>query len=329
MGGLKQRLTRVVEGRRRAWAWFDHLFLAGQRYREDFGDRLAAAVSYYGFLALFPLLLLGVSVLGFFLAGDPLRQTRVYEAIATNLPGVGDQIAENLGAVAEHRRASGVVGLAGLLLAGVGWVDKLREAIRAMWHQPAEKANAVVRKVRDVAVLAGLGVTVGLSLGVAAIGTGLTGWVLGTVGLEGSLVARATLPVVSYALALVADTALFTYLFFRLPQVTRPRGRVLRGAVFGAAGFAVLKLVGTVYISRTVRTGAEVYGTFAVVVGLLVWINLVSRFTLFAAAWTVTCEGDADVRPSGTADRADPYPQEQRDDAREPQGREPADARVE
>lgn len=311
MGGLKQRLGRFVEARRRAWGWFDHLALAWARYREDFGDRLAAAVSYYGFLSMFPLLLLGVSVLGFFLAGDPLRQGRVFDAITSNLPGVGDQIAENLSSVAEHRRASGLIGLAGLALSGLAWIDKLRESIRAMWHQQAEKANVVARKVRDLGVLAGLGVTVALSLGIAAIGTALTGWALARVGLTDSPVARVTLPVVSYALALVADTMLFTYLFFRLPRVTSPRGRVLRGALFGAAGFALLKLVGTVYIARTVRTGAEVYGTFAVVAGLLVWINLVSRFTLFAAAWTVTCDGDVDVQPSGTANTAeDPYPQD-------------------
>ena len=51
-------------------------------------------------------------------------------------------------------------------------------------------------------------------------------------------------------------------------------------------------------------THNPVYGAFAVVVGLLIWINYLSRFTLFVAAWTVTAPFDTDVRPSGTADPA-------------------------
>jgi membrane protein len=63
--------------------------------------------------------------------------------------------------------------------------------------------------------------------------------------------------------------------------------------------FEVLKRVGAVYIERT--TENPVYGTFAVIVGLLVWINIVSRMLLFCAAWTVTQPYDSDIEPSGTA----------------------------
>jgi membrane protein len=282
-------------GRLRArWGWLDHLFRAAARYKEDCGDRLAAAVTYYGFLSLFPLLLLGVSVLGFVLAGDPLTSREVVDAMQRSLPGVGEVVSENLASVTEHRRGAGLIGLAGLTWSGLGWVSAFRESLRAVWHQDQVRVNIAKRKLLDLLTLAGLGLTLLVSLGVVAAGSAL---------FAGTLVG----PVVSLALGLVADTLLFGYLFTRLPRSNRPLRRVLRGALFGAAGFALLKGVGTFYVARTVTSGAEVYGTFAVVVGLLVWINLASRFTLFAAAWTVTGERDSDVRPSGTAE---PYPQD-------------------
>jgi membrane protein len=308
LAALKSRVTDAVAARRAAWRWLDHLARAGVRYRTDFGDRLAASVAYYGFLSLFPILLLGLSILGFVLAGDVSKQVTVVESINEALPGVGPTIVENLAAVMANRGSAGIIGLVGLALSGLGWVDALREAIRTVWHQPKPELNLVRRKLADVVVLAGLGLTVLLSLAIAAIGAGVTRQALSLVGLEGSGSAAVTLTVVSLALALVTDTLLFLYLLFRLPAVARPARRVLRGAVFGAVGFNVLKLVGTFYVGRTVDNGVRVYGTFAVVVGLLVWINLVSRFVLFAAAWTVTCAQDADVRPSGTAEEDDGIP---------------------
>jgi membrane protein len=93
---------------------------------------------------------------------------------------------------------------------------------------------------------------------------------------------------------------------------------VFRGAVFGAVGFNILKLVGTLYIGRTVSNGVEVYGTFAVVVGLLIWINLVSRFVLYSAAWVVTGDDEADLPPSGTAEDNDGIPAAEPSQLRKP-----------
>jgi membrane protein len=308
VGALKKGATSTLARRREQWGWFDHLLRAWTRYREDLGDRLAAAVTYYGFLSLFPILLLGLSILGYVLAGDPDRQLEVFSSITSSLPGVGNAIVENLRTVMENRGSAGLVGLVGLAFSGLGWIDALREALRAVWHQPKPQMNIVKRKLVDILVLAGLGVTVFVSLAVGVVGAGITEWVLGLVGLDGSGLATVTLAIVAYAFAIVADTMLFAFLFYRLPAVARPKSRVFRGAVFGAVGFNILKLVGTVYIGRTVSNGVEVYGTFAVVVGLLIWINLVSRFVLFSAAWTVTGQDEQDVAPSGTADDADGIP---------------------
>ena len=92
-------------------------------------------------------------------------------------------------------------------------------------------------------------------------------------------------------------------MFTRLPRVKTPLVKVLRTAVFGAVLFEILKFGGAYYVARTTTKGEATYGTFAVVVGLLLFLNLASRLILITAAFAVTAPYDSDVAPSGTADR--------------------------
>jgi membrane protein len=100
-------------------------------------------------------------------------------------------------------------------------------------------------------------------------------------------------------LAIAADVAIFGWLYTRLAKSSEPMARVLRGALLMAVLFEVLKLVGAFYLKGT--TSNALYGTFAAVVGLLVWMNLVSRLLLICAAWIVTAPYNDDRKPSGTA----------------------------
>ena len=276
----------------------DHVVRAYQRYTADAGDRQAAAVTFFAFLSFFPLLALAASVLGYFL-GDEAVGTVVRE-VDGYAPGLAEQLGlQDLLSSNRKAGAAGLLGLVGLLFSGLGWVDALREAVRTMWHHNVKEGNLFVKKARDVVILVGLGATVVLSVGVSAATGAFTGAALDLLDLETTFVATAVAKVVGIALGLAASTALFLYLFLRLPRVAAPFRRVLRGALLAAVLFEVLKRVGAIYIDRT--TENPLYGVFAVVVGLLVWINLVSRLFLMCAAWTVTAPYDSDVEPSGTA----------------------------
>ncbi|MBC7372387.1 MAG: YihY/virulence factor BrkB family protein, partial [Frankiales bacterium] len=287
-------LQRARDGR----PGFDHVIRAYLRYSADAGDRQAAAVTFFGFLSFFPLLALAASVLGYVLGDDAVRT--VVREVNAYVPGLADQLRLRE-LLTDNRKAgtSGLIGLVGLLYSGLGWVDALREAIRTMWHHDVQDGNLILKKVRDIVVLAGLGATVAVSVGVSAAGGAFAGFALDLVGLEGTGRAKVITGIVGVVLGLLASTALFLYLFWRLPKVTTPLRQVLRGAVLAAVLFEVLKQVGAFYIART--TANPIYGTFAVIVGLLVWINLVSRLLLLCAAWTVTGPYNSDVEPSGTA----------------------------
>ncbi|MDP9434013.1 MAG: YihY/virulence factor BrkB family protein [Actinomycetota bacterium] len=289
--------STLFAGARRRLPLLDHVVRAVSRYQADAGDQLAAAVTYYWFLSLFPVLLLAVWLLGL-VYGDQAG-AQVEAALVGILPReVSSTLGENLQQAAGP---AGALGLAGLLYSGLGWIDALREAIRTLWHQNVQAGNIVVRKLLDVVVLAGLLATVGTSIAVTGTTTAATATVLDLLGVEDTLPARALTRAVAVGAALAADVLLFLYLFARLARVRTPVRRLLRGAVFGAVGFEVLKVLGGLYVARTTSQGVATYGTFAVVVGILVFLNLMSRFLLLSAAFVVTAPYDSDVPPSGTA----------------------------
>ncbi len=291
-------MTATVDTVRRKAPWLDHLIRAWGRYQSDRGDRLAAAVTYFGFLSFFPLIALAFSVVGFVVDAYPSAQADLTREINNFLPGLSDKL--DVSSIGSAKVATGVIGLLGLLLAGLGWIDALREALRTVWHQNLNAGNFIVKKLVDTGILIGLGLTMIASLAVTGISSAAMNWFLEQIGLDGSTVASVLLRIAGYVLAIAVDLALFTFMFTRLPKVATPLRTVLRGALFGAIGFEILKTAGSLLVKSA--TSNPVYGIFAVVVGLLIWLNYLSRFTLFVAAWTVTAPQDSDVRPSGTAD---------------------------
>ncbi len=296
MTDVKARVAAL----RHRYPWLDHAVRSFGRYSADTGDRLAAGVTYFGFLSVFPLIALAFSVLGYVLAGDTQAQADFTRSLQANFPGlIGGKTGINVDQIVRAKAGAGILGLVGLLFAGLGWIDALRTAIRSIWHQNVLSGNFVVKKIRDIGVLAALGLALGISLVVTALVSGATSFVLRHLGVDETLAAKILVRAVGVAVVLATDTVLFVYLFTGLPRLHQPWRRVLRGAVLAAVLFEIVKLVGSFYIKRT--THNPVYGTVAVAVGLLIWINLVSRIMLFCAAWTVTAAGDSDVAPSGTS----------------------------
>lgn len=298
---VRGRLAAALARARRSRPALDHLVRTWQRYTADQGNQLAAAVTYFSFLSMFPLLLVGIAILGYVLNGHPAAAAQVEAALRSGFPGVGGIVSQTVHQVAANRAASGIVGIIGLLYSGLGWVDNLRTAIRTVWHQNVNAGNPIVTKLRDLIVLGGLGGAFLVSVALTGLGNAATATVVRVLGVAGVPGVAIGTKLVALLLAMAADVLIFLWLFLRLAPVPSPLPRVVRGAVFAAVGLEILKLVGAVYITRTVHAGGATYGTFAVVVGLLVWINLVSRFVILAAEWTVTSPYDDDPAPAGSA----------------------------
>src|SRR3954453_6264248 len=148
------------------------------RYPADGGDRLAAAVTFYWFLSLFPLLLLAISLLGYVYGDDAPKH--VTSALSGYLP---EQLVTTIGdTLVSAKGKSGIIGIVGLLLSGLGWVDGLREAIRSIWHQNVKAGNFVIRKVVDSLLLVGQFSSIGASVVISGATTAATGQVVDLLG---------------------------------------------------------------------------------------------------------------------------------------------------
>jgi membrane protein len=322
LGAVKDRVTAAVRRQRERRPWFDHLARTYSRYKSTNGDHLAAAITYFSFLALFPLVLLGVSVAGFVLATNLGLQQELQALIRDNVPGsLGGQLSESVASVVSNRGRIGLVGLGGVAVAGLGWIGNLRTALQVVWNCETVEENPLRARVEDLLVLVGLGIGILVSITLTAGGTSAADQLVRWVGLDRVPGMGVLTAVVGIVLALAADTLIFAWLFVRLPRRPVHVRTVLRGAVAAAVGYELLKIVGTVYLTRV--TNNPTYGTFAGVIGLLIWIDLVSRFLLLAAAWTATgqhaagkCDDEPVPTEDGTAAPPSPPPPDGPDPAR-------------
>jgi membrane protein len=295
-GPAPGRITRIrsaAAGRwkrlRERWKWLDHLVRAYQRFNGTSANHLAAAITYFSFLALFPLLLLGLSIAAYVLAHQPDLLKDLQDSIAKNVPGsVGSQLSDAVNTAIARRGTIGLISLVGVAYAGLGWVGNLRTALQLVWSGEQVKQNVLKAKLADLVALVGLGLSIVVSLALTAGGTAAADALVRAVGLDGTWGIGTLVRILGVALAIAADTLVFAWLFVRLPRLPVKFRLVLRGALFTAVGYEILKIVGTVYLARIGDNG--VYGQFATFIVLLVWIDLVSRFLLFGAAWTATLE---------------------------------------
>ncbi|MQA81504.1 MAG: hypothetical protein GEV10_23985 [Streptosporangiales bacterium] len=290
----KRRVESWFGATRKRFGWFDHLVRGYTRFNEQNGNSLAGSVTYFGFLSFFPLLAVGFAILVYVVVVYPDARAEVGDALTATFPGlIGSGPGKiDLPNTAGAGVGAGIVGLAGLVYSGTGWVDALRDALRAMWLQPVHKApNVVLKKLWDLVVLVVFGVALVASVSFSSLATSMTRVVLGAVGLDRVPGMGVGLRILAVVVAVAFDAVVFAILFGVLPGVRTPLKVLARGSLLAATGFEILKLAGTFLVGRT--TSNPVYGAFAIMVGLLVWINFVSRITLLAAAWTATAVPDA------------------------------------
>jgi membrane protein len=288
------RLTGSRAGAAARWAalkerytWLRHIVSAWVLLQRNNGSQYAAAITYFSFLALFPLLLLAVSVAGFILHSDPALEQDFFAQLTDKVPGAfGKTLKESVQAAIDSRAGLGLVGLAGVLLTGLGWVGKVRTAIDAVWGRTARQVNFVKAKLANLVVLAGLGIGAVVSIGLTVVGTSLTDQILRGLGWADLPGAHLLLKIVGIAVAVAGDMVIFWWVLVGLPQIEVPVRIAVRGALLAALGFEVLKIVGTYTIAHTANSPTA--GPFAGIIAVLIWMQLVARLVLFACAWTAT-----------------------------------------
>jgi membrane protein len=245
------------------------------KFFDDQGNYLTAMITYYGFLSLFPLLLLLVSVLGFALHNNPGLQEQVLDSALSRFPVIGQQLGENVQSLRGSTVAV-VVGLVGGLYGSLGVVQSAQNAFNKIWAVPrSDRPNPIKSRLRSLLMLVVVGVgviastalssltTVADRIGDAEVGTGLR--------------------IAATGAAAALNVALFVFAFRLLTGESVGTRDVLPGAVGAALGWQVLQSAGTYYLGNTLQGASATYGLFGVVLGLLVWLYL-AAFTVVLCA---------------------------------------------
>ncbi len=239
------------------------------KFFDDSGTYLAALITHYAFVSLFPLLLLLSTILGFVLAGHPQLQQQILNSALAQFPVIGPQLG--------HPRAVGggigglIIGVLGALYGGLGVAQALQYAMNTAWRvRRNRRPNPIKARGRSLLLLA--------SAGLAVLGT----TALSTLGASGAASLGAAVKVLVLAGSLLVNVAVFL-LVFRI-GTTRPLTvrQVVPGALAAAVAWQLLQTFGVTYVNHVIKGASATNGVFALVLGLLAFLYLAALAVVFS-----------------------------------------------
>lgn len=271
------------------------LWHAWKRYGDARGNLLAGGVTYFAFFSIFPAVALAFTIFGVLLQDNAQWLDQIRSYLNDTLPGF-IQDGNNEGLIplevpsGDTLTVTGLVGLGGLLVAGLGWLGALRDGIRTIFGAEGAPGNFVTTKLRDLGVLIVLGFAIVVSAAITGIAGATTSWIAEQVGLGGQ---QWLLTLIAFLVGAVLDGFVVIVMLRLLSGVDVPRHGLVGGAIVGGIGLTLLKVLGTSLIAGT--TSNPLFASIAVVAGLLAWLNFMSRVVLLAAAWSAnSLEPDVD-----------------------------------
>ena len=268
------RIVSQADAYQRQHRWAGLAVAVLYKFGDDQGTYLAAQITYYAFVALFPLLLLLATFLGYALHGNPQLQRQVLDSALAQFPVIGNQVTADVRSF-HGSVAALVIGMLGCVYGGLGIVQAVQNMLNKVWGVPRDsRPNPVRARVRSLLLL-GLG---GLSVIATTVLTAL-GSAASTYGasVDGGVRILAT------AAAVALNVALFLGAF-RLLTARRVALRQIRaGAVAAAVTWQALQWAGTFLLGHKLKGDTATYGLFALVLGLLAWLYVGALITVICA----------------------------------------------
>jgi YihY family inner membrane protein len=239
-----------------------------KKFGDDHAGQLATLCAYYAIFAIFPLLLILVTVLGIVLQSNRTLQTQILDSAFAQFPIIGDQLQGNVHSL--NKTGLGLaVGLLGTLFGARGIGSAMQHAAYTIWGIPYRRRRGFPWNILRSLVL------------IIVVGTGL----LGSTVITGFAISEINFGpwtrLVGIALAMLLNTGVFT-LAFRLAVRDVPIRSLLPGACLAAVGWQVLQLLGGLIVTRTIARASPVYGFFTLVIVLLTWLGLSAQIVLLA-----------------------------------------------
>lgn len=242
------------------------------KFNDDQAGNLAALIAYYGFAALFPLLLVMVTVLNILLANNPTLRDDLLQSALAQYPVVGRQIKDSLGTIPGTGLPL-VIGIVFLVLGARGVAGAMQNALCEVWGIRREDRPAFpMSQLWAMALVFVIG-----------IGFVVTTFLSGLAGGAGHLLSGAGAYIGAVAVSLTLNIGVF-WLGFRIATLFKvPWRNLWVGAVLAAICWQVLQVTGGYVVSHQLHRASELYGTFGIVLGLMAWLFLQAELTLYAA----------------------------------------------
>lgn len=272
-----------------------HLLRAAERFNDRLGNQFGAAITYFSFLSLIPILMVSFAAAGYVLASHPTLLQDIFSKILANVsdPTLAMTLKNTINTAVQQRTTVGLVGLLVALYSGINWMGNLREAVRAqsreVWERaPQDKEKFWVKYLRDFVALIGLLVALVITLSITSIAGSAQATIISLLHLDALTWLKPAWRLIGLAISIFANYLLFFWIFWRLPR-HRPRKKALiRGTLIAAVGFEVIKIVMTWTLPALVKSPSG--AAFGSVLGLMAFFYFFARLTLFCAAWIATAQ---------------------------------------
>jgi membrane protein len=275
--GLAARAKLQLERARADYGAVDVAVATLKRYSDDDGGFYAAALTYYTFFSIFPLLIFSASALGYLTFLNQELQKQLLAEGLEAVPLIGDVFTRKaLESLQRQRGTLAGIGLVLALYAGSGGIVALEHALNKVLRVEREP-GFLPKRIRSLKWLGALTVA-----GLVAVGTAAIAQLAGRI-FSGSDVLAVAVWIISHLLGIAVGVAVFMSAFKLLPATEQSWRDVLPGAVAAGVVFEVLKIVGAWYLARGAESRQATFGTFRVAASLLVASYLLAQVTLVAA----------------------------------------------
>jgi YihY family inner membrane protein len=239
-----------------------------KKYNEDESGRQAALLTYYGFLSLFPLLLVLTTLSSVIAHSHPHVQRDIIHSVTNYFPVLGGQLSNHISGLHKNGLAL-VVGLLFTFYGARGVADAFRRGVQHIWSVPRAQRPGFPRTVLNSLALIVVG---GLGFVLASASTGLTAAAGHGLGFR--------------LLSAAVDLFVLFWLFTFLLNLCLPRHVPLKdtraGALAAAIGLVILQALGGYLLKTELKRLDALYSYFAIALGLLFWIYLQAQMLYYA-----------------------------------------------
>ncbi|HJV98507.1 MAG TPA: YihY/virulence factor BrkB family protein [Arthrobacter sp.] len=268
---------------------------AWQHYNLQHGPLMSAGIGFRMFFSITGLLATGFSIAGLVLRGQPALLDTIISSVAQSAPGLlklngGEGLVDPQDLLNPDGLGwTALIAAVVTVVTSLGWIAALRDGLRGVMELPPLKVNPIVLKLRDAGTLLLLGVALVISAGASLVFGTAAGWVTDFLQLDDAVAGPLT-TLIKIGVPLTLNWVTAAIMFRLAGGLKLSRRALLEGTILAGVGTAALQVFSAELLAGAGRN--PILAPFAIIIGLLIWFNLVSQVYLVSASWSAIREVD-------------------------------------